>query len=69
MSKSALLWVGRHLVVKDNGLFDNLPWNWVMMKNGIVDNNASQAKRDAYDVFFGKDIGLRKFNSWGAGLG
>lgn len=72
MAKSALLWVGRHMVVKDEGLFDNLPWTWSTSPaaaaaeeaSNSADNNiaiqASQAKRDAYDAFFGKDIGIRK---------
>ena len=55
MAKTALLWCARNMVVKDNGLFDNLPWTW-----GAPAKEASQVKRDAYDAFFGKDLGIGK---------
>jgi hypothetical protein len=28
MAKTPLLWVARHLVNRDGGLYDRLPWDW-----------------------------------------
>lgn len=52
-NKAAVLWAARHLAVKDAGLLDNVPWEWVETGQG----EAAEAKKAAYNACcFGKGV-------------
>lgn len=72
--KPSVLWAGRHLATKDDGLFDNCPWQWV--DNGgegaaaaaaavaTAAAAAAEAKKEAYNAFvFGRDVDPAMFSS------
>ena len=71
LTKSVLLGINSLLVNRDDGLFDNLPWDsWTvdpMKRNrdaasNFIDKKFHMGKRDAYNVMMGKDWKGRSFS-------
>jgi len=75
--KPSVLWAGRHLATKDNGILDNSPWGWVD-KSGegaaagaaaaaaaaTAAAAAAEAKKEAYNAFvFGRNVDPSLFSS------
>lgn len=63
--KASSMWTGRHLSTKDNGFFDNAPWEWVERTareagesgQSVPTIAATNVKKEAFDAFvFGKNV-------------